>query len=543
MKKVLAIVLALAMLLSVTAAMAEDVSAEVAEMNTALIEAAKALEPSEALHFETPLEITGMGVHFNNYPTEFDGCYYFPAIQSLTNATITIDWRVQDNYATQVATALASGALPDIINAGDYGVMNLVNEGAVVALDEYLDLIPNIVAAVGEERMADWRQADGHIYTIPTIVNVPGSQSVMIRQDWLDALEMDVPTNWDEWVELWRAIKDNDLNGNGDPNDEIPLALEQGSNGERSMASLLNAFGIRASSDCQFCVLDDGTYTMVYEHPRYREFLEAVQGLFEEGLIDPEFATRTQAELFTAMDSNLVGTTMTWAERARISTTTNREAGDEDALWTCVAPIVGPHGDQMTQERAAVSSVWCISADAAAAGKVEDILRLFNWSYSDEGKMLYNYGIEGVSYDMVDGTAVLKPVMVANGFVDYRSLGCEFEPFGGEWETNAFMQCLFAGMTLEELDDASASFYNGLAVVNNDYFYAMPQTLDTEAYVEYRAELITTGVCVLRDQTIAGQMTVDDFFTQYESLKAQGLQEVIDAGTEAYALLSGSTAE
>ena len=295
--------------------------------------------------------------------------------------------------------------------------------------------------------------------------------------------------------------------------------------------SLLNAFGIRASSDCQFCVLDDGTYTMVYEHPRYREFLEAVQGLFEEGLIDPEFATRTQAELFTAMDSNLVGTTMTWAERARISTTTNREAGDEDALWTCVAPIVGPHGDQMTQERAAVSSVWCISADAAAAGKVEDILRLFNWCYSDEGKMLYNYGIEGVSYDMVDGTAVLKPVMVANGFVDYRSLGCEFEPFGGEWETNAFMQCLFAGMTLEELDDASASFYNGLAVVNNDYFYAMPQTLDTEAYVEYRAELITTGVCVLRDQTIAGQMTVDDFFTQYESLKAQGLQEVIDAGT------------
>ena len=274
MKKVLAIVLALAMLLSVTAAMAEDVSAEVAEMNTALIEAAKALEPSEVLHFETPLEITGMGVHFNNYPTEFDGCYYFPAIQSLTNATITIDWRVQDNYATQVATALASGALPDIINAGDYGVMNLVNEGAVVALDEYLDLIPNIVAAVGEDRMADWRQADGHIYTIPTIVNVPGSQSVMIRQDWLDALEMDVPTNWDEWVELWRAIKANGLNGNGDPNDEIPLALEQGSNGERSMASLLNAFGIRASSDCQFCVLDDGTYTMVYEHPRYRESLE-----------------------------------------------------------------------------------------------------------------------------------------------------------------------------------------------------------------------------------------------------------------------------
>lgn len=92
----------------------------------------------------------------------------------------------------------------------------------MVALDEYLDLIPNIVAAVGEDRMADWRQADGHIYTIPTIVNVPGSQSVMIRQDWLDAPGNGRSHQLGQWVELWRAIKANDLNGNGDPNDEIP---------------------------------------------------------------------------------------------------------------------------------------------------------------------------------------------------------------------------------------------------------------------------------------------------------------------------------
>ena len=541
MKKFLAIILALTMLLGVASAVAESTtSSETLEMQKALIDAAKALPKSENLYFENGLEISGMGVHYNNYPTEFDGCYYFPAIQALTGAKIVVDWRVEDNYSTQVATTLASNNLPDILQAGAYGVMNLVGEGAIVPLDEYLDLIPNVVAAVGEDRMANWRQPDGHIYTIPTIVNVPGSQSVMVRQDWLDALNMEIPETWDQWVELWRAIKANDLNGNGDPNDEIPLALEQGANGERSMASLLNAFGIRASSDCQFCVLDDGTYTMVYEHPRYKEFLQAVQDLYKEGLIDPEFATRTQAELFTAMDSNLVGTTMTWAERAKLSTYANREGGDEDALWTCVTPIDGPYGDQMTQERNAVTSLWCITTAAEKAGKVEDILKLFNWNFSDEGNKLYNYGIEGVSYDMVNGEAVLKPVMVANGFVDYRLIGCEYEPFGGAWQTSAFMQCLFAGKTTDDLDDASASFYNGLAIVNNGHFYAMPQTLETEAYVEYRAELITTGVCVLRDQAVAGQLTVDEFFTKYEALKAQGLQDVIDEGAAAYALLSGN---
>ena len=37
-------------------------------------------------------------------------------------------------------------------------------------------------------------------------------------------------------------------------------------------------------------------------------------------------------------------------------------------------------------------------------------------------------------------------------------------------------------------------------------------------------------------------MSVDDFFAQYETLKSQGLQEVIDEGAAAYALLSGQGA-
>lgn len=537
MKKFLSLVLALVMVLGCVSAVAE--STEPA-LKQALIEAAATLQPSSELYFENGLEITTLGQIYNNYPTEFDGCYVWPAIKAMTNVTITNDWRVEDSYATQVATVLASQQLPDLINAGAFGVSALVDEGAIIELDQYLDLIPNIVNAVGEDRMAKWRQADGHIYTIPTIVNVPGSQTVMVRADWLKALGLENPTTWEEWLTVWRAIRDNDCNGNGDATDEIPLALEQGANGERSLCSLLNAFGIKASSDCQFCVLDDGTYTMVYEHPNYRAFLEAVQGLYAEGILDPEFATRTQAELFTVMDSNKVGTCMTWAERCRISTNANRELGDEDALWEAVAPITGPMGDQMTQEREAVTGVWCISI--AAQDKIEDILRWFNWWFGPEGNALYNYGIEGVSYDVVDGAIALKPEMISNGFVDYRQSGCEFEPFGNVWQTSAFLQCLFAGQPMDALDDGSAQFYNGLndQGANVGKYYSMPKTIETAEYTEYRAEMITTGVCVLRDQAVAGQISVDEFFAQYETLKTRGLQEVIDAGSAAYALISGN---
>lgn len=538
MKKLVSLALALVMLLSLTSAMADTVGG-MADGWWKDIEIA----PSETFHLDEPLTITALGIHFNQYPTEFDGCYYLPTVEKYTNVHLQVDWRPDSDWNTQVATALAGGVdnLPYLIRPGTYGVAALANEGAIVALDDYLDLIPNIVAAVGEERFADWKAADGHFYTIPTIVNVPGSQSTAVRKDWLDKLNMDVPTTWEQWKAYWYGVRDNDMNGNGDTTDEIPIVLEMGQNGERSLHALLNAFGIKASSDAQFCVLDDGTYTMVYEHPRYREFITEMQQLYADKIIDQEFATRYQADMYNTMSGNLAGTVFTWAEQCAVHSETLIANGVEDGLYLTCAPITGPYGDQYIQKRQGITGNWCITAKAEADGKVEDILKFWNWMFSDEGVMLYNYGIEGYTYTMVDGSPVINPEITAAGFNDYRTLGMEFEPVGGNWQNDAFMQCVFSGKTVDELTVPRKSFYDGLNEhgVNDGKYYAMPPTLETEAYVEYRAELITSGVCALRDQCVAGQLSVDDFFAKYEELKGRGLQDIIDQGTEAYALIVG----
>lgn len=538
MKKLVSLALALVMLLSLTSAMADTVGG-MADGWWKDIEIA----PSETFHLDEPLTITALGIHFNQYPTEFDGCYYLPTVEKYTNVHLQVDWRPDSDWNTQVATALAGGIdnLPYLIRPGTYGVAALANEGAIVPLDDYLDLIPNIVAAVGEERFADWKAADGHFYTIPTIVNVPGSQSTAVRKDWLDKLNMDVPTTWEQWKAYWYGVRDNDMNGNGDTTDEIPIVLEMGQNGERSLHALLNAFGIKASSDAQFCVLDDGTYTMVYEHPRYREFITEMQQLYADKIIDQEFATRYQADMYNTMSGNLAGTVFTWAEQCAVHSETLIANGVEDGLYLTCAPITGPYGDQYIQKRQGITGNWCITAKAEADGKVEDILKFWNWMFSDEGVMLYNYGIEGYTYTMVDGSPVINPEITAAGFNDYRTLGMEFEPVGGNWQNDAFMQCVFSGKTVDELTVPRKSFYDGLNEhgVNDGKYYSMPPTLETEAYVEYRAELITSGVCALRDQCVAGQLSVDDFFAKYEELKGRGLQDIIDQGTEAYALIVG----
>lgn len=201
------------------------------------------LERSRQLYFENGLTITGMGVNFSGDVTKKTDNFFWPAIEKMTGVNLDIFWEEKENYITSLSTTLLTGTdeLPDILDASDFGVMDLADDGAVIPLDDYLHLMPNIVAAVGEDRMRYWQQVDGHIYTIPSIINVPGAQTMMVRKDWLDKLGLSEPETWEEWVNLWRAIRDNDLNGNGDPGDEIPFACQYGADGERCFIPLLNA--------------------------------------------------------------------------------------------------------------------------------------------------------------------------------------------------------------------------------------------------------------------------------------------------------------
>ncbi|MGN0244590.1 MAG: hypothetical protein ACI4DK_01345 [Lachnospiraceae bacterium] len=510
-------------------------SFSVEQMNQKLLDAAKSLPQSEQLYFEDGLEITGLGMTYDGRPTNFDGCYYFPAIESMTGVHVAIDWQTEEGYSSTVATTLLANKenLPDIINPTDFGVMDLADDGLIIPLDNYLDQMPDIVAAVGEDHMDEWRSADGHIYTIPSVSTIQGSFSMMVRQDWLSELGMDTPKTWEDWISYWRGVRDHDLNGNGDPTDEIPLALAQSADGERSLTLLLNAFGIAASNDTQFCVLEDGTYTMVYEHPRYPEFLEAVAELYEEGILVEGYETFSYSLIEEMMAANTLGSTMTFAASGA-QTTALRESGDDDALWKSVEPVAGPYGERMLPERELILPVWSVTAQAAKNGKVEDIIQFFNWCYTEEGARLYNYGLEGISYTVENGECVLNAELIANGFADYRAVGINYEPFGGYWLQDAYMQCLFSGKTKENLTDVQTETYNGLFVINNDYYYSQPRTIETESYVKYRTSLITEGVCRLRDEAIRGEISFEEFWDEYEQLKSDGLSEVMEEGNDYY---------
>ena len=98
MKKLVSLVLALVMVLSMTSALATAT------------EAMGGLEANWWVDLEIPkselyyneLTITALGSHYNQYSTDFNGGFYFPTIEKMTGVHFDIEWR-SDYNSTVVA--------------------------------------------------------------------------------------------------------------------------------------------------------------------------------------------------------------------------------------------------------------------------------------------------------------------------------------------------------------------------------------------------------------------------------------------------------
>ena len=156
--------------------------------------------------------------------------------QAAAETGIEIEWNsiLNADWGDRKAVLLAGGDLPDAfmgsICFGEADVLR--NVGTFIALDEYIDeYMPNFKAILESDptMKALATAADGHIYGLPskkpcrpTVAN-----QMFINQTWLDNLGLEMPTTYEEFVDVLRAFKEQDANGNGDTTDEIPGKNQQ----------------------------------------------------------------------------------------------------------------------------------------------------------------------------------------------------------------------------------------------------------------------------------------------------------------------------
>ncbi len=117
-----------------------------------------------------------------------------------------------------------------------------------------------------------------------------------INKQWLDNLGLEVPTNWDELFEVLMAFKEEDANGNGDPNDEIPMDFSPvgtGGFGFFQPSVLLGSTGITITGGGgQGYFLEDGEVKNFFVDERYKEVVAFLNKLYSNGLINQEVFTQ-----------------------------------------------------------------------------------------------------------------------------------------------------------------------------------------------------------------------------------------------------------
>jgi len=122
-----------------------------------------------------------------------------------------------DDYKNQIRVRLSGGNYPDLFSVEFSDVKEFSDKGLLLDLTSYMDkdmkaakdfvvgLTPNIMKKA---------TINNKVFAVPRVGDVPFS-SMWVRKDWLDKLNLKVPTTLEEFMTVAKAFTEQDPDGNG----------------------------------------------------------------------------------------------------------------------------------------------------------------------------------------------------------------------------------------------------------------------------------------------------------------------------------------
>ena len=274
--------------------------------------------------------------------------------------------------------------------------------------DKIEQYCPNVYATY-QESVDGWEQyltyPDGHIYGLMGGELQSSNNSVQgtfwINQTWLDAVGKEVPTTMTELVEVLSAFRDNDMDGDGDKSNEIPLDFCQ-QHYAAKYCELAHCFGLAISNGSRFYNIEDGKVVPLADSDAFREFLEYFHSLVEDGLANKEGVTQTQEQYNANISNGIVGAFWGWAPYTYITD------AEKAAEYVPVAPISAdgytfsdPFGGWSCTRNSWVIAEKCENWEAA--------LKLWDYlSRDEEACYTIAKGAKDLTWEWVDGIATSR---------------------------------------------------------------------------------------------------------------------------------------
>lgn len=313
---------------------------------------------------------------------------------------------------------LNSGEYPDIIRANYFMQLTDMNyyasQGIFISLDEYdLSQYDNIQTMM-EEYPASVQYctaADGKMYAIPEVNDcfhcAYSGGRAYYYMPFLRDNNLEVPTTTEELKELLIYIRDNDVNGNGDPNDEIPIAF--GTNDTLNFISTMAKYflpWVDIEDKFPGIALVDGKVTEQYKSDEFRQALGYMRDLYSEQLIAPDAFTMTADELLALgenPDAPLVA-----IEYCNWSTGCVKKAGESKRWFEyfVLPPVEGPNGPGYSGYRGPMSPVMLGMSITNKCENPQAAISLYNYLIDSEVQLDGYFGAKGTAWDDPDEGAL-----------------------------------------------------------------------------------------------------------------------------------------
>lgn len=314
---------------------------------------------------------------------------------------------------TQRNLRLASGDFPDVFMLDWTSIMTFtdimqygVQEQILAPIDQYIEPYSENMGRILEEHpdFADAITAtDGHIYGFPRFsecYHCLAYPKFYIRQDWLDALNLDMPTNTDELKEVLTAFVTKDPNGNGQA-DEIGLLGGTDFNLMLEYGIIGNSF-VTVKPDFWLYTPDGENIEVSVTTDAYRDGLIYLNDLYANGLIDSTSFTNDSDQFAQTvrLEPYIVG--MYCCDHIGMGYDTANV--DEAKNYQIVPVLEGPDGVRQQSQNSGEGQIQGFHAVmTVACENPEAVFRMIDhYFYDDYWNMYRFHGPEGTGWDYAE---------------------------------------------------------------------------------------------------------------------------------------------
>lgn len=241
-------------------------------------------------------------------------------------AGVQIEWQqISADWGQKKSALFGSGDIPDLLFNATSDADYVQFDGLFQDLTSLIEADGNNISTMFEEHpevKALATSVEGKIYGIPSYHQQwANTRPLFINQTWLDNLNLEMPTTWEELEKVLVAFKEQDANGNGDTTDEVPMdfaALPD----KYSPIYLLGSLGLPLSDDTgDGYFAEDGVVKNVFVDERFKVLVKYLNSLWSQGLINKETFTQDYSKYQSLArgegDTAKVGLTWGWTASDR----------------------------------------------------------------------------------------------------------------------------------------------------------------------------------------------------------------------------------